>query len=191
MKKTLAIALVAGISTVAVAQPSTIHDFGAVNGSADFTTSIGAAEVQWLSVVLGGGATYLDLTTSIGASNIDTEIGLYDAGGNLVGTDDDDGIGLLSTLSFGTGSGLELGDPWNLGGDGFANGEDGPLPGPGTYYIAIGAFNTTFGSTAFDVTSTSSAVGDITVTVFSNVPAPASAALLGFGALAATRRRRA
>ena len=58
----------------------------------------------------------------------------------IIGFDDDDGIGLLSVLSFGTGSGQTLGDGFNLGGDGIANGEDGALAG-GSYILAIGAFD--------------------------------------------------
>jgi len=61
----------------------------------------------------------------------------------LIATDDDDGFGLLSTLSFGTGSGNALGDTFNLGGDGIANGEDGALAA-GSYFLAIGSFNTNF-----------------------------------------------
>ena len=153
---------------------------------------------------------------------------------------DDDGIGLLSVLSFGTGSGQMLGDSFNLGGDGIANGENGAVPAAGSYTLAIGSFDINFediadfseidatgentfgawtlevytdagtqsfsGSFAedefstltltFDGTETfvdiavTSADFDSEIALF-QVPAPASAGLLGLGGLIAARRRRA
>lgn len=184
---------VAAAGTVAAAQPTTVFDFGAVFGSASFTTTVAPNEVQWFSFSLANGASYLDLTTTLGQTGIDTEIGIYDAAGNLVGNDDDDGIGLRSTLSFGAGSGQMLGDPFNLGGDGIANGEDGLLPATGVYYVAIGEFQVNFDPTGFGVTSTGTDTGGtITLTILTDaVPAPGAIAMLGMGGLVATRRRRA
>ncbi|MCL4222743.1 MAG: PEP-CTERM sorting domain-containing protein [Phycisphaerales bacterium] len=188
MKKALALALVAGLGTVAAAQPTTVYDFGAVNGMASYSGSHTATgQVIWFSLVLSSGATYLDITSN--GSAFDTEIGLYRADGTLVVSDDDNGIGLQSTLTFGTGTGLLLGDTFNLGGNGLAEGENGPMPGAGTYYLALSRYNTTFNPTGFSVTSTGSAGGAYTITVYSNVPAPASLALLGLGAMVVRRRR--
>ena len=60
-------------------------------------------------------------------SAIDTELGLYDAEGNLVLSNDDAGGGLQSQLDFPTG--LE----------------------PGFYFLAVGTFDTAFNQTSFDV----------------------------------------
>ena len=186
MMKFAAAALVAATG-VAAAQPATAFDFGSVAGSATFADTLASGEVAWFSVTLTGTETYLDINTN--GSTPDTELGIFDAAGNFIATDDDDGIGLTSTLTFGTGSGLLLGDPFNLD-SGVATGQDGALPGPGTYYFVVGGYNTAFGTTDFDV-SPGSAAGDFTVTVYSNgVPTPATAALLGLGGLVATRRRR-
>lgn len=188
MKKALALALVAGLGTVAAAQPTTVYDFGAVNGMASYSGSHTATgQVIWFSLVLSSGATYLDITSN--GTAFDTEIGLYRADGTRVADNDDDGISLASTLTFGTGTGLLLGDSFNLGGNGLAEGENGPMPGAGTYYLALSRYNTTFGNTGFTVTSTGSAGGAYTITVYSNVPAPASLALLGLGAMVVRRRR--
>ena len=188
MKTTVALAVVAGLGAVAAAQPATVFDFGAVNGMASYSGSQDVAgEIIWFSLDLGG-ETYLDIASN--DSLFDTEIGLYRADGTLVASDDDDGFGLQSVLTFGTGSGLLLGDSFNLGGDGIANGEDGALPGAGHYYLALGRYNVTFGVDSFGVTSSSTtAGGGYTITVYSNVPAPASLALLGLGGLVARRRR--
>ncbi|KAA0214640.1 MAG: hypothetical protein DYG94_08190 [Leptolyngbya sp. PLA3] len=188
MKKALALALVAGLGSVAAAQPTTVYDFGTVNGMESYTGSHTASgQVIWVSIDLSGGETYLDITSN--GTVFDTEIGLYRADGTLVTSNDDDGISLQSTLSFGTGSGLLLGDSWNLGGNGLAEGENGAMPGAGHYYLALSRYNTTFGATGFDVTSTGTAGGAYTITVYSNIPAPASLALLGLGGLVARRRR--
>ncbi len=188
MKKALALALVAGLGSVAAAQPATVFDFGTVNGMSSYSGSHDAAgQVIWFSLDLAGSETYLDITSN--GSAFDTEIGLYRADGTRVADNDDDGIGLTSVLTFGTGTGLLLGDAFNLGGNGLAEGENGPMPGAGHYYLALSRYNTTFGNTDFSVTSTGAAGGAYTITVYSNVPAPASLALLGLGGLAIRRRR--
>lgn len=188
MKKAMALAVVAGLGAVAAAQPATVHDFGAVNGMSSYSGTLDSGtQILWFALDLSAGATYLDITSN--GSAFDTELGLYRADGTLVNSDDDDGIGLTSVLTFGTGTGLLLGDPSNLGGNGLAEGEDGAMPGMGTYYLALGRFNVTFGTTDFNVTSTGTSGGAYTITVYSNVPAPASLALLGLGGLVTRRRR--
>ncbi len=183
MRKPLVALLVLGLAAAAAsAQPPSTPVVLAppsvvVSGS---ISTVG--EVDWFSFNLPV-TPYFDITTNGSALN-DTEIGLYTATGNLVANDDDNGIGLKSVLTFGTGSGLLLGDSYNLGGNGIAEGENGPVPAPGTYYLAVGAYNLTFGATNWTVTGGSS-VGDYTLTFY--IPEPASLALL---ALATLLRRR-
>jgi hypothetical protein len=125
-----------------------------------------AGEISWFKFALAEDVTadnnrYVDMTT-IGGGIADPEIGVYTNGGNLVANDDDGGPGLSSQLSFGTG-----GRPAN--GDGLPfNGQSGPLTATGAgefYYIACGAFNTTFGASDFNVTSTGAATGATRVNV--------------------------
>ena len=193
--RTAALALVAAAG-VAAAQPADFIDLGVLTGDVSVSGSFDAGVIQWYRFELPAGAsfaadTYLDLSTngSINPdlSGADTEIGLFNGAGDFLVTDDDDGIGLTSVLSFGSGSGLLLGDSFNLGGDGIANGEDGDLAG-GVYFVAIGEFNTTFGA-GFSASGGDEAV-DYNLDIFTNIPAPSSVALLGLGGLVATRRRR-
>ena len=98
-------------------------------------------------------------------TTFDTELGLYSDAGTLI-AQNDDAVGLQSEL--------------DLAG----------LPA-GTYFLAFGGFNTTFGE-GFLATSTSTGnVGPFVINGLSIVPEPTSLALVGLGGLAALRRRRA
>lgn len=184
------------IAAGAFAMPVTQADLGEIGDGDVIAGSLAPNEVQWFSFTISPGISYLDITTNI--SQFDTEIGLYDSLGNLLSSDDDDGFGLNSTLSFGTGSGLVLGDGFNLGGDGIANGEDGMLAGPGLYFLAIGEFETLFGPN-FAVSSTGlDAGGDFTITFYTDnvgeIPIPAAfplflAGLAGLGFVGRKRRK--
>lgn len=117
-------------------------------------------EISWFKFALPEDVTadnnrYLDMTSLNGGLG-DPEIGVYRNDGTLVANDDDGGPGLSSQLSFGTG-----GRPANADGLPF-NGQAGPLTATGTgefYYVSYSAFNTTFGATDFNVTSTGTATG--------------------------------
>lgn len=113
---------------------------------------------------------YLDIDTegSALAPSNDTEVGIYDSLGNLRASDDDDGSGLMSALSFGatfptrpaTGTGVAF------------NGRDGTLLA-GTYYLSVSGFNTTFGATNWTVTSTSGNTGPAALNMrYDTVPPP-------------------
>ena len=192
-------AALAACSVVASAQPAgPIVDLGAIAGDAVFTGS--SDGLVWLQFSIGSDildpGAYLDLTTNGSTipdtgGNADTEIGLYDSDGVLIATDDDDGLQFRSALSFGTGSGLSLGDLFDLGGDSLAGGEDGELFA-GTYYLAIADWDHTFadGFVVNPVPGTQVAPHNWRLEVYSNIPAPAGLALAGLGGLAAARRRR-
>jgi len=191
MKEILATCAVTALAGSAYAAPATLYDFGLVSGSSSYSDVLpaGAAAVHWFSVDVNGSESYLDITTSL-FNGFDTELGLYDSAGNLLGNDDDNGNGLLSTLSYGTGSGMNIFD------SGPATGQDGAVPGAGTYYIALGGFNTSFGATGFNVIGGSSA-GDYTVTIYADsrggpiIPLPSAAGmgLAGLGLVGLKRRR--
>lgn len=115
----------------------------------------------------------------------DTEIALFRSDGFLIGQDDDSGTGNLSSFNAGA-----LAD--------------------GTYYVAVGAFNSFFGN-AFSASSGSNLTGAYNVNVTNGmstlgtggtlaageiqwycftVPTPGSVALFGLAGLVAARRRR-
>lgn len=123
----------------------------------DVTTSHTGGNVHWYKFVINDTASaankkYLDIDT-IGTTDggtPDTQIGLYNAAGTLIATDDNSGGGLLSSLSFG----------WDLGprivpGSGAPGGvgQNGSL-GAGTYFIAVAGPTASFGSN-FNVSTTS------------------------------------
>ena len=87
-----------------------------------------ASNIVWAQLNYTGSCPSLTVDTI--TSDFDTEIGIYDTDGNLVGTNDEGGTAIDPQSLF-----MELG---------LAN---------GTYYIAAGASGTTFG-TDFEVTST-------------------------------------
>lgn len=191
----LASALAAAFTIPASAQPDLAGDFGVVHRSVTTTGTLEPAAVLWFRIELTGDEHFLDITTNdtptISGTLEDTEIALYDALGRLIATDDDDGLSTRSTLSFGTGSGLRLGDFSNLG-NGFATGQDGPLPPPGVYYIALGEFDTVFTDSDFLAGNNGSGFGGSFVLSAYTGAAPApggTAALLVFAASAARRRR--
>ncbi|GAB4386259.1 MAG: hypothetical protein Kow0022_14700 [Phycisphaerales bacterium] len=191
--KTIALAVVAGLGAAAAAQPATYVDLGQITGDTVINGFFDAGEVAWVRFEIPAISApfYLDFategSTNPDSSTADTELGLYDSVGNFVATDDDDGVGLFSVLTFGAGSGLTLGDTFNLGGNGIAEGEDGNLAG-GVYWLAIGEFNTTYNASGWSVTGGNEAVNYV-LSIYASVPAPASLALLGLGGLVARRRR--
>jgi len=158
----------------AAAQAPSATDLGVVTTDLTQSSTHGPGEVRWYTFTVptpaqSGLSTYFDMTTN--GTSFDTEMGLYDAAGNFLFTDDDDGTGFQSTLTFGSGSGLTLGDSFNLGGNGIAEGEDGDLPA-GQYYLALAQFNATFNATNWDVTSTGTSSGSMELAIYTNVPVP-------------------
>jgi hypothetical protein len=101
---------------------------------------------------------YIDFWTLPGTIT-DTEIGIYRADGTLVGSDDDDGEGLYSAMSFGRTTPTRP-----LTGGVAHNGRDGELLA-GEYYLALVQYNATFGTAGFGVTTTGTAAGDMNINI--------------------------
>lgn len=162
--------------------PSGLADAELSNVSLEFNPMLGSAPT---CVNLG----YINpgtFTIHTGGSGFDTELGLYNPIGGLMANDDD---GLNSS-------------------PGESRINIGSLPN-GTYYVALGGYNTGF-ATGFAVTA-GTASGNAQITVSNGtdtltgggalasgqiqwycftVPTPGSLALLGLGGLVAGRRRR-
>ncbi len=158
----------------------TAIDLGSLNGPLQVSGSLAASEIKWYKFTLDedilAPGTFLDIDTegSTLAPSNDTELGLYRDNGQFVVTDDDDGTNFLTQLTFGSGSGNPPpgnGQPYN--------GRDGTLTA-GTYYLALGGYNTTYGN-FFGVTSASANTGAYYINFNTNIPEPVSFVLLALG----------
>jgi len=134
---------VSGQLTVQPAPPTTVATLN-LNGCADSDTYSGAYDanvegIVWVELIYDGGCSEITIDNETTTGFTDSEIGLYDALGNLVGSDDDSGTGSLGLFT------------------------QQSLPA-GTYYIASGAYNITFGATDFNATTSSTtATGNIVI----------------------------
>jgi len=152
------------LATAAYAQPAST-DLGTltVPSSTPITAAVSAAGVVWYKFTLTESISvcalkYMDIYSQAGTlSSNDSEIGLYSSTGALIFSDDDDGPGSYSALSFGAGSDILVGGTGVL-----SNGRDRNLA-PGEYYLAVSAFSTTHNTTGWSVTSTSTATGNVDV----------------------------
>lgn len=141
-----------------------------------FNKPLASGQVQWYKFIVPSpitvaGGTFLDIDThgstlTAGTAGVDdTEIGLYNADGVRIGNDDDGGIDLLSQLSFGLG-----GRPAEGASD-LYNGQDGEIPA-GMYYLSVSGYNTTFGATSWNATTSGTQTGTVNVRIRTNVGAP-------------------
>ncbi|HYF15790.1 MAG TPA: choice-of-anchor X domain-containing protein [Phycisphaerales bacterium] len=152
-------------SAAALAQPTIEEDLGTLApGSLTRTAAFnGGADFRWWKFTLANPVRMADLTflnfdthgSATGAGAIDTEIGVYTDAGLLVASDDDDGEGTRSAMSFGSGDATFPGGS-TTGTPAIHNGRDGTLPA-GTYYVVVGRFNVTFGATNWGVSTSSTA----------------------------------
>jgi len=131
----------------------------AVNVPSQVDGTLDAGAVDWYSFSLTE-TLDLDINTLLSTGIGDTELGLYDVDGNLIASNDDWGGGGYLSQILAT---LDAGD----------------------YYVALGGYNTTFGSIGWQVDG-GTATGDYTLQI---VPEPAALVLIGLGALTLIRRR--
>ncbi len=172
MKNLLTIAAVAALAGTAAAQPTVFLDLGVIGGEGNYTFDTNGSF----------------MTSS--QSDMDTELGLWDNAGTLLGNDDDGGNGLWSLINADLTAGMywlggsefnsDFADNWAMTGTQFEGGEFGDIN------LNI---NTVFAASqvAGNLDTGNEPVVWFKVTV---VPAPASVALLGLGGLVAIRRRR-
>ena len=197
-------ALLAGIAGCAVAvpalaQPVVDEDLGSITQytptviNRTFTCSP-ANPIQWFKIVVPAATNpnaFLDIFTS-GTVGDDTEVGLYRADGTLVDSDDDDGAANYSALSYGS-TDFAFATRVNPLANGAqaagvaSNGRDGASDiAPGIYYIAVGNYNVTFGTTAFNVTTNSTGTGTHNIDIRYNGIAPANPAVNSVASTPAT-----
>lgn len=180
--------------------PPACIDLGNVSNSqypAVQTGTLASGQIAWYCFNVAAN-TVLDMHTFFsgipGGAQTDTELGLFNSAGILVAENDDLAGGIPSGLGnfnsgiiTGGGSGIDVNGETAGGvlGPGTGTNVAGFLPA-GTYYLGVGGFNTVW-SNGFGATP-GTAAGPFTLTL---IPTPGAAALLGLGALAGFRRRRA
>ena len=119
-------------------------------------------------------STYLDIdtngtappATTVGGLG-DTEIGVYRADGTPIRSDDDSGVERNSALSFGDASPSRP----LIGNASPRNGAAGNLAA-GDYYVAVGLYETVFGASGFNATTTSPGAVNAILNFRTNLPAP-------------------
>ncbi len=103
-------------------------------------------QIDWYKFDHAGGSFTVNTNGSTLSGDNDTELGLYDNSGNRIANDDDSGDGFLSLLTL-------------------------PNLQTGTYYLAIGGWNMTFGASNWQVTTDSTDTGAYIINGLSLVPA--------------------
>ncbi|QOI99122.1 MAG: hypothetical protein HRU70_00900 [Phycisphaeraceae bacterium] len=165
--------LTCGIDDVPGASAPQAEDLGELSptGAKVEDHALGRGGVAWFTFTLldpvdGEQGVFLDLDTesSVLSPQNDTELALYDASGNRIAWDDNDGFDRLSALSFGSGS------TSSPNGDGLPyDGRDGALLPAGVYYVAVSGFNTEHGLSEWAVSSISNNTGVFTLVIRTNV----------------------
>ena len=199
--KTAALILIAGLASVASAQSATVN---LTHDDADGLIMIGDSVTWTMTVsfsgfagdpVAGGGNMSIGGNNAVGTSSAMTYTPTN--GGNNGGTSNGAGIGFVNWTNslfleaFNPGSTADRSNPFVVGTFSFT----GTGLGSVDYAVNIGQAASAFlgiDVSAFSTTNLTSAnvgrnIQSLTVT---DIPSPASAALLGLGGLVATRRRR-
>ena len=125
-----------------------------LNPAGSVTGSLASGQVIWRSFAYSGSGGF---SINTDGSTVDTELGLYSSLGQLLANDDDGGVGTASLIN----------SPANLA--------------AGTYYLAIGGFNTVF-ATGFGVTP-GTATGAFVLNGLVAVPEPMTPLLMSLGAI--------
>ncbi|MFN7558569.1 MAG: GC-type dockerin domain-anchored protein, partial [bacterium] len=114
------------------------------------TQPVGISDVKWFTFTTPSfdlsltDALDIDVVGTNLQPDNDTSIGLYTAAGKLVDSNDDDGPGLLSQLSYGTGRRSSTGDAARFAGqDGTTSGTAGNIGPNTTYFLAVGTGTST------------------------------------------------
>ncbi len=146
------------LSSLASAQPLVNYDMGTLaSGEVVQSAGVGADGIGWFMFTIPEASRcqmrYFDIVVESFAG-FDSEIGLYDSSGKRITNDDDDGAGAASALSFSAHVSPLRPLPGGRPGDG----RDGPLPA-GTYYLALGEYNTNFDDADWSVSSSSEGFG--------------------------------
>lgn len=163
-------------NTIATANPlgtySAPGDGILVDGSITPGAQGVAGDVDWFSFTVTGPTTLVASIFALSGANQDSMLILVDSGGNILASDDDDNVGLMSSL-----------DPIVLA--------------AGTYYIGVTGWNDLGSPVSIpDGFNGTTGIGHSAEFVYklviglNIVPTPGTAALLGLGVLAAGRRRR-
>jgi hypothetical protein len=140
------------------------NDLGALaNGLTSNTSALAAGETKWYRLEVGDATdaaeTFLDLDCE-GSTVADLTMALYAADGTRLAVDLEDGSGTLPQLTYGICRRAAIGDGRQY------DGRDGELAA-GVYYVGIGANGVNFQS-CFNVTNTTTDVGDVTFNVTTN-----------------------
>lgn len=153
--------------------PAVFTDLGSLTATANNTQPINSAgDLAWFRFVLPNPInaanptrTYLDIDTETSAIT-NTIIALFRDDGTLVSTDNDDGSGLYSQLTFGRGTRVAVGD-------GLAySGRDGATLAAGTYYLAVAESNVTFAAGFIAAFPSGISTGNVTVSLRTGVQSP-------------------
>lgn len=165
---------------VTIVAPPPATDLGTITNMAGVSgLAINPGEFFWYKFTLAApvqatAGEFLDIDTegsltTGGTLPNDTFIGLYDINGSRIATDDDDGSNANSQLTFGATTPARPAPS-----DGLAyNGRDGATLAAGTYYLCVSAFNTTFATTGWGVTTTHTNTGTYNLNIKrGTTPAP-------------------
>ncbi|MFT3683563.1 MAG: GC-type dockerin domain-anchored protein [Phycisphaerales bacterium] len=151
---------------------------GAEHSSVHTVTLTGPNQVKWIRFTTATDTSadagyFLDIFTAADAGDVDTEIGLYTADGFVIMSDDDDGVGFKSFLSFGSGGGPTTGDVGDGGAPTISDGRDSQL-NAGEYLLAVASYNAAFGFQNWNVTTNGADLGPVPVHFSTNLPSSGS-----------------
>jgi hypothetical protein len=114
------------------------------------TQPVGISDVKWFTFTTPSfdlsntDALDIDVVGTNLLPDNDTDIGLYSAAGRLIDSNDNDGPGQLSQLSYGSGRRKSTGDAVRFKGqDGTTSGSDGNIGPNTTYFLAVGTGTST------------------------------------------------